>query len=166
MPCCAKAKRGARSFAPRSRQRYAQEASAKFSTALRPNCFDVPKTCLIGPRCMIKSFFTLHRRHRYRPFMLRSFAKAPNNRAVCDTTRPFLAKLLPGRVCARAGVKARGMARSAAKVTSIKSLPLFATDDAIGAALLGKDRMQEWRQIAPILEARGLPKVDHLMGGR
>jgi hypothetical protein len=49
---------------------------------------------------MVKSFFTLHRRHRYRPFMLRSFAKAPNNRAVCDTARPFLAKLLPGRVCA------------------------------------------------------------------
>ena len=58
------------------------------------------------------------------------------------------------------------MARSTAKVSSIKSLPLFATDDAIGAALLGNDRMQEWRQIAPILEARGLPKVDHLMGGR
>ena len=51
-------------------------------------------------------------------------------------------------------------------MSSIESLPLFATDDAIGAALLGKDRMQEWRQIAPILEARGLPKVDHLMGGR
>ena len=58
------------------------------------------------------------------------------------------------------------MARSTAKVSSIKSLPLFATDDAIGAALLGNDGMQEWRQIAPILEARGLPKVDHLMGGR
>jgi len=114
---------------------------------------------------MVMPFFTLHRRHRG-PFVLRSFAKAPNNRAVCDTTRPFLAKLLPGRVCARAGVKARGMARSAAKVTSIKSLPLFATDDAIGAALLGNGRVQEWRQIAPILEARGLPKVDHLMGGR
>ena len=98
--------------------------------------------------------------------MLRSFAKAPNNRAVCDTTRQQLCQEGPGRVCARAGVKARGMARSTAKVSSIKSLPLFATDDAIGAALLGKDRMQEWRQIAPILEARGLPKVDHLMGGR
>jgi hypothetical protein len=114
---------------------------------------------------MINSVFTLHRGHRGR-LMLRSFAKATNNRAVCDTARPFLAKLLPGRVCARAGVKACGMARSTAKVSSIESLPLFATDDAIGAALLGDDRVQEWRQIAPILEARGLPKVDHLMGGR
>ena len=47
-----------------------------------------------------------------------------------------------------------------------KLLPLFATDDVIGAALLGPERLQEWRQIAPMLEARGLPKVDPLMGGR
>jgi hypothetical protein len=45
-------------------------------------------------------------------------------------------------------------------------LPLFATDSIISAALLGPDRVQEWRQIAPSLEARGLPKVDQLMGGR
>jgi hypothetical protein len=57
------------------------------------------------------------------------------------------------------------MAR-AAKALSIESLPLFATDDVIGAALLGDDRVQEWRQMVPLLEARGLPKVDPLMGGR
>ena len=45
-------------------------------------------------------------------------------------------------------------------------LPLFATDSIISAALLGPDRVREWRQIAPLLEARGLPKVDQLMGGR
>jgi hypothetical protein len=57
------------------------------------------------------------------------------------------------------------MAR-AAKASSIESLPLFATDEVIGAALLGADRVQEWRQMTPMLEARGLPKVDHQMGGR
>jgi hypothetical protein len=57
------------------------------------------------------------------------------------------------------------MAR-AANASSIESLPLFATDEVIGAALLGADRVQEWRQIVPLLEARGLPKVDPLMGGR
>jgi hypothetical protein len=57
------------------------------------------------------------------------------------------------------------MAR-AAKASSVESLPLFATDDEIGAALLGADRVQEWRQMAPLLEQRGLPKVDPLMGGR
>jgi hypothetical protein len=47
-----------------------------------------------------------------------------------------------------------------------ESLPLFATEEVIGAMLLGFGREQEWRQIAPMLEANGLPKVDHTMGGR
>jgi hypothetical protein len=50
--------------------------------------------------------------------------------------------------------------------TGLDNLPLFATDEVIGAALLGSDRAQEWRQIAPLLEARGLPKIDGQMGGR
>jgi hypothetical protein len=45
-------------------------------------------------------------------------------------------------------------------------LPWFATDNVLGAALLGPDRVEEFRKIVPMLEARGLPKVDHLMGGR
>lgn len=53
-----------------------------------------------------------------------------------------------------------------AGTASLDNLPLFATDDVLGAALLGADRVQEWRQIAPLLETRGLPKVDKLMGGR
>jgi hypothetical protein len=53
-----------------------------------------------------------------------------------------------------------------AKASSVELLPLFATDDVIGAALLGPKRVQEWHQLAPLLEARGLPKIDPLMGGR
>jgi hypothetical protein len=49
---------------------------------------------------------------------------------------------------------------------SASSLPLFAPDDVVGAWLLGPDRAREWQQIAPLLEARGLPKTDTLMGGR
>jgi hypothetical protein len=48
----------------------------------------------------------------------------------------------------------------------LAELPLFAGDDVIGAWLLGPQRKQEWQDIAPLLEARGLPKIDHLMGGR
>lgn len=48
----------------------------------------------------------------------------------------------------------------------LESLPEFADDAAIGAALLGPKRAGEWGQIAPILERRGLPKWDDLMGGR
>lgn len=47
-----------------------------------------------------------------------------------------------------------------------ESLPLFASDDAIGAVLLGSERVSEFQAMVPLLEARGLPKVDQLMGGR
>jgi hypothetical protein len=56
------------------------------------------------------------------------------------------------------------MKRAGAK--SLDNLPLFATDDALGAALLGADRVQEWREIVSLLETLGLPKFDKLMGGR
>ena len=49
---------------------------------------------------------------------------------------------------------------------ALESLPLFATDTSLGAALLGPDRVSEWLAITPLLEARGMPKVDELMGGR
>jgi hypothetical protein len=67
----------------------------------------------------------------------------------------------PSNTAAPAAVR---MKRTKAK--SLDNLPLFATDDVLGAALLGPDRVQEWRQIALLLETRGLPKVDKLMGGR
>jgi hypothetical protein len=49
---------------------------------------------------------------------------------------------------------------------NLETLPLFATDDLLGDALLGSDRAQEWLQIAPLWEKRGLPKIDPMMGGR
>ena len=55
---------------------------------------------------------------------------------------------------------------SAVAKQSLKSLQWFATEDQIGTALLGANRLHEWRQIAPLLEARGLPKIDQLMGSR
>jgi hypothetical protein len=58
------------------------------------------------------------------------------------------------------------MSRSLVASRNLDSLPLFATDSLLGAALLGPEREEEWRQIVPMLELRGLPKVDQLMGGR
>jgi hypothetical protein len=49
---------------------------------------------------------------------------------------------------------------------SLQELPLFADDGALGTALLGTDRSRDWPPLAAILERRGLPKVDALMGGR
>jgi hypothetical protein len=54
----------------------------------------------------------------------------------------------------------------AGQTSNLDSLPLFVTDDVLGAAVLGRERAAEFKQIAPLLEARGLPKVDQLMGGR
>lgn len=45
-------------------------------------------------------------------------------------------------------------------------LPLFASDEVIAVAFIGPGKTAEWRQIAALLETRGLPKIDALMGGR
>jgi hypothetical protein len=47
-----------------------------------------------------------------------------------------------------------------------ESLPWFATDEILGAALLGPDRVQEWLAITPLLEKKGLPRIDPFMHGR
>jgi hypothetical protein len=52
------------------------------------------------------------------------------------------------------------------KSVRLDLLPLFADDKALGAVLLGSSRTAEWCQLAPLLEARGMPKIDPLMGGR
>jgi hypothetical protein len=67
-----------------------------------------------------------------------------------------------GAQSARAGV----LLLMAKYSPSIELLPWFATDDAIASALLGPERVAEFKQLVPLLEARGLPKVDQLMGGR
>jgi len=53
-----------------------------------------------------------------------------------------------------------------ARARSLADLPIYADDVAIGEAVLGRDRAREWREIAPLLETKGLPKVDRLHGGR
>lgn len=52
------------------------------------------------------------------------------------------------------------------KRAALDTLPLFADDAAIGLALLGAGRANEWRSLAPLYERRGMPKVDEVMGGR
>lgn len=49
---------------------------------------------------------------------------------------------------------------------SLASLPLFADDDAIGAALLGPKRAVEWKAMVAQLEAKGLPPIDPMFHGR
>jgi hypothetical protein len=49
---------------------------------------------------------------------------------------------------------------------TLENLPLYADEASIAVAILGRKRTGEWSQIAALLEARGLPKIDDLMGGR
>jgi hypothetical protein len=48
----------------------------------------------------------------------------------------------------------------------LADLPLYASDDELGAAILGRARAKEWSGIASALERKGLPPVDALHKGR
>jgi hypothetical protein len=70
------------------------------------------------------------------------------------------------RLCNDDAVKPRKSRKSLIEPFRFDLLPLFATDAMIGVALLGADRISEWRHMAAMLEAQGLPKIDAAMGGR
>lgn len=48
----------------------------------------------------------------------------------------------------------------------LHELPLFASEEDVASALMGPGRLGHWRALAPLLEGRGLPKIDAEMGGR
>jgi hypothetical protein len=52
------------------------------------------------------------------------------------------------------------------RIQTLDNLPMFASEEAIAGALMGPGKNAEWRQIAPLLERRGFPTIDGLMGGR
>jgi hypothetical protein len=45
-------------------------------------------------------------------------------------------------------------------------LPLFASDEKISEVLMGPGKTREWLAIVPLLEQRGFPSINGLMGGR
>jgi hypothetical protein len=53
-----------------------------------------------------------------------------------------------------------------ARFRNLDNLPAFASDDDLATALMGTGKTTVFRGIVPLLEARGFPKVDGLMGGR
>jgi len=53
-----------------------------------------------------------------------------------------------------------------ARFKTLDELPAFASEDDLAAALMGTGKTTAFRAILPLLEARGFPKVDGLMGGR
>jgi len=49
---------------------------------------------------------------------------------------------------------------------TIDDLPLFADDEQIGEVVMGPGKTKEWHAILPLLERRGFPSIDGLLGGR
>lgn len=45
-------------------------------------------------------------------------------------------------------------------------LPLFADERSLSDAVMGPGRYTQWRAVVPLLERRGFPAIDALMGGR
>lgn len=58
------------------------------------------------------------------------------------------------------------MARRPPPITTWDRLPLFATDEEIGEALLGQGRKREFAGLAQLHERDGMPKVSSVWGGR
>ncbi|RXG93025.1 hypothetical protein EAS62_20220 [Bradyrhizobium zhanjiangense] len=57
-------------------------------------------------------------------------------------------------------------AKARGSIVTLEQLPLFADERALSDAILGHGSYTHWRAIVPLLERRGFPKVDGLMGGR
>jgi len=57
------------------------------------------------------------------------------------------------------------MTRANATRTAIEALPLYATDDELAKAVLGK-RAKDWPMLLRLYEPRGFPKISALTGGR
>jgi hypothetical protein len=53
-----------------------------------------------------------------------------------------------------------------ARFKTLDQLPAFADEDDLSTALMGTGKITVWRQIVPLLERRGFPTIDGLMGGR
>ena len=49
---------------------------------------------------------------------------------------------------------------------TIEQLPLFADEKSLSEAVLGRGMYTHWRAVVPLLERRGFPTIDGLMGGR
>jgi len=49
---------------------------------------------------------------------------------------------------------------------TLAELPLFASEEDIAGALMGPGKASVFRAIVPLLERRGFPQIDDLMGGR
>lgn len=60
--------------------------------------------------------------------------------------------------------RAKGEPRGS--IVPLEQLPLFADERSLSEAVLGHGQYTHWRAVVTLLEGRGFPKIDGLMGGR
>lgn len=53
-----------------------------------------------------------------------------------------------------------------ARFRTLDELPAFASEDDLATALMGTGKITAFRAVVPLLEKRGFPTIDGLMGGR
>lgn len=56
--------------------------------------------------------------------------------------------------------------RPSRRQVTLEQLPLFADERSLSEAVLGRGSYTHWRAVVTLLEGRGFPKIDGLMGGR
>jgi hypothetical protein len=69
-------------------------------------------------------------------------------------------------VVKRAGARQAGALMTRSSHVTWDQLPLFAADEAIGEAVLGRERKREFSAMAQLHERYGMPKISPVWGGR
>ncbi|MGY4355525.1 hypothetical protein ACVWZR_004571 [Bradyrhizobium sp. i1.3.1] len=67
---------------------------------------------------------------------------------------------------AREQPKRRARRETHRPIITLEQLPLFADERSLSEAVLGHGQYTHWRAVVTLLEGRGFPKIDGLMGGR
>jgi hypothetical protein len=62
--------------------------------------------------------------------------------------------------------KTTGKGSPRRRAVTLQELPLFADERSLSDAVLGRGKYTHWRAVVPLLERRGFPTIDGLMGGR
>jgi hypothetical protein len=57
-------------------------------------------------------------------------------------------------------------AKPSRRQITLEALPLFADEQSLSDAVLGRGQHSHWRAVVALLERRGFPTIDGLMGGR
>lgn len=90
----------------------------------------------------------------------------PNGASMPDDDRPALEDNLRNSAAREQAKHRRAKSEAVVAAITLEQLPLFADERSLSEAVLGRGKYTHWRAIIPLLERRGFPTIDGLMGGR